>query len=192
MAALTPVAVFASGNGGNFEAIVEASALAGSAWRVAVLVCDRPGAFVLERARRLGVPAVVAAPRDFASREAYEAFVAERLESYDVRLVCLAGYMRIVGPVLLGRYAGRMVNIHPSLLPSFKGAHGIRDALAYGVKVFGVTVHYVDETLDGGPIIDQEAFHYDGSDLGELEERIHEVEHRLYPSIINRIIPNLR
>lgn len=182
------LAIFASGSGSNFEAIVEACRRGDVEAVPAVCVCDRPGAFVTDRARRLGIPLIVASPKDFPDKAAYERHIARGLEEFGVDLICLAGYMRLVGPVLLERYAGRIVNIHPSLLPAFKGAHAIRDAFDYGVKVYGVTIHYVDETLDGGKIIAQEAFHYDGGDIAELESRIHAVEHRLYPSTINQLL----
>lgn len=182
------IAVFASGNGGNFEAIVLACRRGETGGEVAVCICDRPGAPVIGRAARLGVPVIVASPGDFASKEAYEEFLAGRLRGLDIDLVCLAGYMRIVGPKLLEAFRGRILNIHPSLLPAFKGARALRDAFRYGVKVYGVTVHFVDETLDGGPIIDQEGFRYDGTDFGELERRIHEVEHVLYPRVIKTLL----
>ena len=111
-----------------------------------------------------------------------------RIVQAGVELVCLAGYMRIVGDVLLGAYGGRIVNIHPSLLPAFRGAHAIEQALEYGVKVFGVTIHYVDATLDGGKIISQRAFGYDGDDIAELEARIHAVEYPLYIETINKLL----
>lgn len=179
------IAIFASGSGSNFQAIVEAFNNGGLKALPEVCVCDKPGAYVIERARTLNVPVIVASPRDFADKAAYETFLAEKLKQLDIDLICLAGYMRLIGPTLLEQFAGRIINIHPSLLPSFKGAHGIRDAFEYGVKVFGVTIHYVDETLDGGKIIDQEAFHYEGDDIDELEAKIHAVEHRLYPRVIN-------
>ena len=105
-----------------------------------------------------------------------------------VELVCLAGYMRIVGDVLLEAYGGRIVNIHPSLLPAFRGAHAIEQAMEYGVKVFGVTIHYVDASLDGGRIIAQRAFEYDGDDIEELEARIHAVEYPLYVETIKKLL----
>lgn len=179
------IAIFASGSGSNFQAIVEA-------WRrgellavPSVCVCDKPGAYVIERARNMDIPVIVASPKDFADKAAYETFIGEKLQELDIELICLAGYMRLIGPTLLEMFRGRIVNIHPSLLPAFKGAHAIRDAFDYGVKVFGVTIHYVDETLDGGRIIAQEAFPYDGDDIDELEAKIHAVEHRLYPHIIS-------
>lgn len=181
------LAIFASGNGGNFEAIVEAWKRGELLAQPVLCVCDKPGAFVIERARRLGVPVVVASPKDFADKAEYETFLAERLEEAGIDLICLAGYMRLIGPVLLSRFPERIINIHPSLLPAFKGAHAIRDAFSYGVKVFGVTIHYVDETIDGGRIIAQDAFPYTGTDIDELETLIHQTEHSLYPRTINAL-----
>lgn len=182
------IAIFASGSGSNFEAIVKACQEGKVTAEAAVCVCDKPGAYVVERARRLGVPTVVASPKNFPDKAAFESFIAGELQRRDIDLICLAGYMRLIGPTLLGMFGGKIINIHPSLLPAFKGAHAIRDAFEYGVKVYGVTIHYVDETLDGGRIIAQEAFPYDGNDLDELEARIHAVEHRLYPKTINLLI----
>lgn len=182
------LAVFASGNGTNFEAIVSAAERGELPARVVLLVCDRPGARVVERAAAHGVETLAFAPKEYASKADYEAEIVRRLDAAGVELVCLAGYMRIVGETLLGAYGGRIINIHPSLLPAFRGAHAIEQALAYGVKVFGVTIHYVDATLDGGRIIAQRAFEYDGSDRAELEAKIHAVEHPLYVETIRRLL----
>ena len=114
--------------------------------------------------------------------------IADELDRLGIALVCLAGYMRIVGDELLGRYAGRIINIHPALLPAFPGAHAIRDAFEYGVKVYGVTIHRVDSTVDGGAIIAQEAVPYEGRDIDELTALIHSAEHRLYPAAIARLL----
>ena len=156
--------------------------------RVVLMVCDKPGAGVVQRAAGHGVEAFVFAPKEYASKADYEREIVRRLDQAGVELVCLAGYMRIVGDVLLGAYGGRIVNIHPSLLPAFRGAHAIEQALEYGVKVFGVTIHYVDATLDGGKIISQRAFGYDGDDIAELEARIHAVEYPLYIETINKLL----
>ena len=182
------LAVFASGNGTNFEAIVSAAERGELPARVVLLVCDRPGARVVERAAAHGVETLAFAPKEYASKADYEAEIVRRLDAAGVELVCLAGYMRIVGETLLGAYGGRIINIHPSLLPAFRGAHAIEQALAYGVKVFGVTILYVDATLDGGRIIAQRAFEYDGSDRAELEAKIHAVEHPLYVETIRRLL----
>ena len=184
----TRLAVFASGSGSNYEAIVEACRDGRIDAEVVLLVCDKPGAKVLERAKRYGTESYAFTPKEFESREAYESVIADMLDERGVDFVCLAGYMRIVGKVLLSRYENRIVNIHPSLLPSFKGAHAIQDAVDYGVKIFGVTTHFVDETLDGGRIIDQGAIVYEGSDIEELTNLIHNIEHKLYVKTINKLI----
>lgn len=178
----------ASGNGGNFEAIARACLDGVIPADIALCVCDRPGAGVCDRARRLGVSLLELSPRDFKSKQDYERAVADRFDKENIDLVCLAGYMRIVGSELLGRYNRHIINIHPALLPSFKGAHAIKDALSYGVKVFGVTVHFIDSTVDGGEIISQRAFPYEGSDLDCLEEMVHAVEHPLYVETIKKLI----
>lgn len=182
------LAVFASGSGSNYEAIVEACRDGRIDADVVLLVCDKPGAKVLERAKRYGTESFVFNPKDYASRDAYETVLATMLDERHVDYICLAGYMRIVGHVLLERYEQRIVNIHPSLLPSFKGAHAIQDAVDYGVKIFGATTHFVDETLDGGRIIDQGAIVYEGNDIEELTMLIHSIEHKLYVKTINKLI----
>ena len=182
------IAIFASGSGSNFEAIVKAYGKGELDAEPAVCVCDKPGAGVTERARRLNVPVIVASPRDFENKAAYETFLADKLHELDIELICLAGYMRLIGPTLLEQFPERIINIHPSLLPAFKGAHAIRDAFEYGVKVYGVTIHFVDESLDGGKIISQSAFPYTGNDMDELESMIHATEHELYPKTINSLL----
>ena len=182
------LAVFASGSGSNYEAIAKACSEGVIDAEVVLLVCDKPGAYVLERAKRYGTEYFAFNPKEYGSREAYETVLATMLDERDVDFVCLAGYMRIVGKVLLERYERRIVNIHPSLLPSFKGAHAIQDAVDYGVKLFGVTTHFVDETLDGGRIIDQAGVVYEGSDIEELTNIIHGIEHKLYVKTINKLI----
>lgn len=184
----TRLAVFASGSGSNYEAIAKACSEGLIDAEVVLLVCDKPGAYVLERAKRYGTECFAFNPKEYESREAYETVLATMLDERGVDFVCLAGYMRIVGKVLLERYERRIVNIHPSLLPSFKGAHAIQDAVDYGVKLFGVTTHFVDETLDGGRIIDQAGVVYEGSDIDELTNLIHSIEHKLYVKTINKLI----
>ena len=166
------LAVFASGSGTNFEAIATACERGEIPARVVLMVCDKPGAGVVQRAAGHGVEAFVFAPKEYASKADYEREIVRRLDQAGVELV----------------YGGRIVNIHPSLLPAFRGAHAIEQALEYGVKVFGVTIHYVDATLDGGKIISQRAFGYDGDDIAELEARIHAVEYPLYIETINKLL----
>ena len=182
------IAVFASGTGTNFEAIACACEDGRIPARVALMVCDRPGAQVVERAARHGIPSFVFSPRDYSGKEEFEREIVRRLDEAGVELVCLAGYMRIVGSVLLVAYRGRIINIHPSLLPAFKGAHAVEDAVAYGVKVFGITIHYVDETLDGGRIIAQRAFPYEGDDPAEVHRLGQVIEHQLYIETIAKLI----
>ena len=181
------IAILASGSGSNAENI--ANYFAGSDYaQVSFIIANNPNAFVLERAKRYGTECFAFNPKEYGSREAYETVLATMLDERGVDYVCLAGYMRIVGRVLLERYERRIVNIHPSLLPSFKGAHAIQDAVDYGVKLFGVTTHFVDETLDGGRIIDQAGIVYEGSDIEELTNLIHSIEHKLYVKTINKLI----
>ena len=182
------LAVFASGNGTNFEAIARACRQGVLAAEVVLLVCDRPGARVIGRAEEFGIPTFVFDPKAYGAKEEYERQIVQRLEEAGAELVCLAGYMRILGATMLGACGGRIVNIHPSLLPAFRGKDAIGQAFDYGVKVFGVTIHWVDATLDGGRIIAQRAFEYDGRDRAALEARVHAVEHELYVETLGRLI----
>lgn len=184
----TRLAVFASGNGSNFEALAQACADCRLNAEIVLLVCDKPGAYVCERAGRFGIETFAFRPKEYASKAEYERRIVGLLDDKGVELVCLAGYMRILSDVMLEAYRDRIVNIHPSLLPAFKGAHAIRDAFDYGVKVYGVTIHYVNGELDGGRIVDQRAIYYDGDDIDELEAKIHAVEHVLYVDTVARLI----
>ncbi len=183
------IAVLASGSGSNLQAILDAlhddpEALI----EVALVVADRRSAYALKRAQDAGVPTRVVRPRDHATREEFDAEVAAALDEHGVELIVLAGFMRIFQPEFVRRYAGRIINIHPALLPSFPGAHGIRDALEHGVKVTGVTVHFVDEGVDTGPVIAQRAVPVDTDDtLDSLAEKIHVVEHSLFPAAIRAV-----
>lgn len=183
------VAVFASGSGTNFEAIVNANI---SGLNVALMICDKPDAFVISRAERLGVDYRVIDPHKFADKASYETEIVSVLKAADIDFVCLAGYMRIVGPTLFEAYRDRILNIHPALLPSFKGAHAIDDAFNFGVKVFGITVHLIDLTIDGGTILGQRAFEYHGDNRDEVESRIHEIEHVLYPEVIESFMSTIK
>lgn len=182
------LAVFASGNGSNFEALAAACADGRINADIVLCVVDKPKAYVIERAARFGVETLVVRPKDFPSKADYERCIADALDDKGADLVCLAGYMRIVDKELLDRYAGKIINIHPALLPAFPGAHAISDAFKYGVKVYGVTIHYVNETVDGGRIISQAAVPYEGSDIDELEAMIHRTEHQLYVDTVNRLL----
>ena len=174
-----------SGRGSNLQAIIDASEKGEIPAKVAVVISNNPEAFGLERAKKHNLPAVVIDNRKFKDKNTYELEMVKTLQKYKVDLVCLAGYMRIVGPVLLEHYQGKMINIHPALLPSFPGLHGQKQALDYGVKVSGVTVHFVDEGCDTGPIILQTAVPVSENDTEEtLSERILEQEHKIYPQAI--------
>ncbi|HWO55754.1 MAG TPA: phosphoribosylglycinamide formyltransferase [Paenibacillus cookii] len=181
------IAVFASGEGSNFQALAEA-ADAGRLGKaeIALLVCDKPSAPVVGRAGRLGIPAFLFQPKDYESREAYEREIVEQLEAHGVDLVVLAGYMRLLTPVIVEKFSGRLINIHPSLLPAFPGKDAIGQALAYGVKVSGVTVHFVDEGMDTGPIIAQAAIPIASGETPEsFAQAVHAVERALYPEVVS-------
>ncbi len=157
--------------------------------RVALVISDRPQAKALARARRAGVAACWIDPKRFSSRATYERALIRCCEDHQVRLICLAGFMRILSPVFVRRYRRRILNIHPALLPAFPGAHAVRDALAWGAKVTGVTVHVVDEEVDHGPILLQEAVPIRPEDTeATLLARVHRVEHRLYPEAIRVVL----
>ncbi len=167
------------------QAILDACASGRIAAQVAVVIANVKGAQALSRAQAAGVPAVLLPHKEFASRDAYDAALVAELRKHEVELVCLAGFMRLVTPVLLGAFPGRILNIHPSLLPSFPGMHAVRQALAAGVRVSGCTVHVVDEGTDSGPIVIQAAVPVLEGDTEEsLAARILEQEHRIYPRAI--------
>ncbi|MCL6479129.1 MAG: phosphoribosylglycinamide formyltransferase [Peptococcaceae bacterium] len=179
------VGVLASGRGANLQAIIDHCESGAIPAAVAVVISDNAGALALERARMHGIPAVHIHFPYYASKEEYERRIVLELQEYGVELVCLAGYMRLVGKVLLEAYPGRIMNIHPALLPSFKGMHGQAQAVDYGVKISGCTVHFVDEGMDTGPIILQASVPVYFEDSEEdLAARILEQEHRIYPEAI--------
>ncbi len=182
------IAIFASGEGTNFEAIVDSCKYGEIPAEVVALVCDRPSANVIERANNHNIITFAFHPKSFNSKSEMETSIADFLDQQHVDIICLAGYMRIISDTLLSRYEGRIINIHPSLLPAFPGANAVKQALDYGVKVFGVTIHYVDHTLDGGQIIAQQAIEYDGNDIDELLSKLHAIEHTLYPITITKLL----
>jgi phosphoribosylglycinamide formyltransferase-1 len=183
------IAVFASGNGTNLQAIINNIAKGALRANLALVVSDRRDAFALKRARRAGVRAIFIDPKEFGSREAYEKYICGILKKEKVDLVVLSGFMRILSPVMVRKYRNRILNIHPALLPAFKGMDSIKDAFQYGVKVTGVTVHLVDEKMDHGPIIGQEPVAIlDDESVAELEARIHKAEHKLYSKAIARVL----
>lgn len=180
------IAVFVSGSGTNLQALIDAEAksLLGEG-KITLVVSDKPEAFALKRAEEAGIKTFVLEAAGFSSREEYDKKIIEALKKEKIDLVVLAGFMRLLSPLFVDEYEGRILNIHPAILPSFKGTHGIRDAFSHGVKVTGVTVHFVNKELDDGPIILQEEVEIKEDDTEEtLEERIHKVEHKLYPEAV--------
>ena len=182
------IAVFASGYGSNFEAIAKACQSEELEAEVVLMVCDKPTARVNTLADELGVERMTFSAKDYASKAEYEAEIVDRCQTLGVELICLAGYMRLVGEILIKAYEGRMINIHPSLLPSFAGKDAVERAMEWGVKVYGATIHYVDSTLDGGKIIAQRAIPYEGDSIDELMAMIHPLEHQLYIDTIKKLI----
>lgn len=179
------LAVLASGQGSNLQAIIDAIEQGRLRAILAVVISNKAEAQALERARKHGAPAVFLDPKATPGREAYDAVILEHLRKHDVGLVALAGYMKIVTRVLIDAYADRIMNIHPSLLPSFPGLKAQQQALDWGAKVSGCTVHFVEEGVDTGPIIQQAAVPVLEGDTGEsLEARILAQEHRIYPEAI--------
>ena len=177
--------VLASGRGSNLQAIIDNIVAGNLDAEAAVVISDKPDAFALERARNHGVPAVHIKPGDYRGKEAYEKAVTDCLRENRAELVILAGYMRLVGKVLLDEYPNRIMNIHPALLPSFPGAHGQRDAVDYGVRYSGCTVHFVDGGMDTGPIILQEVVPVlQDDDEDSLAARILKEEHKVYSRAI--------
>lgn len=191
---MSRVAVLASGSGSNFQALAEAFADPArnpAGHEIGLLVCDKPGAFCLERAHRLEIPSVVIVYGKGGTNEVRQ--IAERemtaaLESFGADLVVLAGFMRILTPLFVERWKGKLVNIHPALLPRHPGAHGIADSFASTDAELGVTVHWVDEGVDTGATIAQKSFLRAGLTLEQAEARIHEIEHELYPTTVLSIL----
>ena len=181
--------VMGSGRGTNFEAIVNYIRERELPIDVVLCITDNPKAGIIERAKRLGVPVKVLDYKAIGDKGIYNQMLLTLLRNTPFDLLVLAGYMRILPPEIVNEFKGRIVNIHPSLLPAFPGLNAIERAMAHGVKITGVTVHFVDEGVDTGPIIDQEAVRIEeGDTLESLEERIHRVEHRLYPRVIERLL----
>jgi len=179
------IAVFASGRGTNFGAIIRAVKKGKIKANLSLLVCDNPQAGAVARAKRAGIKVAKVLREDFASKQDFENKIIEHLENEKIDLIVLAGFMRLLSPEFVSRYKNKILNIHPALLPSFKGTAGIKDAFDYGVKVTGVTVHFVDETMDHGPIILQAAVKIEeGDTLTSLEAKVHKIEHKLYPEAI--------
>lgn len=185
------IAVLLSGRGSNFEAIYHASLKKEANFEIAVVISDKKKARGLERAREFNLNAFFVSAKKLQPKEVYERKIVEILKEHQVDLVCLAGYMRIVGKTLLNTYNGRIMNIHPALLPSFPGLHAQQQALEHGVKISGCTVHFVDEGVDTGPIIIQKAVEVKEKDTEEtLSQRILKEEHKIYSQAITLFFKN--
>jgi phosphoribosylglycinamide formyltransferase-1 len=187
MATIT-LGVLVSGNGTNLQAIIDAIESGSLDARVGLVVSNRPGAGALERAKRAGVPHVAIDHKRFDTREAFDSELVSALRGAGVDWVVLAGFMRVLTRVFLDAYAGRVINIHPALLPAFPGVHAQRQALEHGVKISGCTVHFVDSGVDTGRIIAQRAVPVlPGDDEASLSERIHAAEHELFVEVLRDI-----
>jgi phosphoribosylglycinamide formyltransferase-1 len=184
----TRFGVLISGSGTNLQAIIDATESGALDAEVVVVVANHVAARGLDRARKHNIDAVFLDRAEYGGPHAYNSAIRDVMRNHGADYVVMAGYMRLLGAEVLDAYPNRVINIHPALLPSFAGAHGIGDAFAYGVKVTGVTVHFANEVFDEGPIIAQEAVVVEESDTIEtLEAKIHEVEHRLYPKALQLI-----
>jgi phosphoribosylglycinamide formyltransferase-1 len=182
------IGVLISGRGSNLQAIIDAIADGRLTARIAVVISNKPDAFGLERAARAGIDTLVMPHKGHADRADYDRALAEALKARGVELVCLAGFMRLLGPAFLDQFPNAVLNIHPSLLPAFPGVDAQRQAFEHGVKIAGATVHIVTPELDAGPIVAQEAVPVlDDDTAGTLAARILEIEHRLYPVAIARM-----
>ena len=176
------IAVFVSGSGTNLQAIIDAKIKSAN---LAVVLSNKPDAYALERALKHNIPVEVVDHKEFDTREAFEAELIERLKKYNVKLIVLAGFMRILTSFFVNNYKHRIINLHPALLPSFPGIHSAKQALDYGVKITGVTVHFVDDGVDTGPIILQSVVPIGDSDSEDsLLEKIHMEEHRIFPEAV--------
>lgn len=186
---MLPVAVLVSGSGSNLQALLDASESDPDfGARIVVVIADRSGIGGLERATRAGVPTEVVRWGDFNDRESFSVALCDTAERYGAEALILAGFMRVLSPVAMDRYPNRIVNIHPALLPAFPGAHAVPEALALGVKVSGVTVHFVDDEVDHGPIIAQRAVPVQDGDTEEtLHARIQIEEHALFPQVVKAL-----
>ena len=182
-------AVLASGHGGNLQAIIDAVKSRRIKADLKLVISNKKNAYALKRARRAKIPAVYINPKDFSSREAFDKQIIGYLQEFAIDFVVLAGYMRLLSRYFVRQYPNRILNIHPSLLPAFKGTCAVKDAFDGGVKVTGPTVHFVVEQVDAGAIILQEPVRIDPKDtLKSLEEKIHQAEHRIYPKAIDLFV----
>jgi phosphoribosylglycinamide formyltransferase-1 len=185
------IAVLVSGRGSNLQAMIDSIENGYLKARISVVISDIENAYALLRAKKHGIEAVFVEPEKYSSKELYEKQVLAVLKKHNAELILLAGYMKILGKTLLSAYKDRILNIHPALLPAFPGLHAQKQAFEYGVKVAGCTVHFVDETLDGGAIILQRCVEVKEDDTDEtLADRILEQEHKIYPEAVKLFVEN--
>ena len=183
------IAIFCSGKGTNLQAIINAAGRRKLNANISLVISDRQDSFSLTRAKRAGIEALFIDPERFGTRTGFEKEIMRNLKKHSIDLIVLAGFMRMLSPGFVKRYRNRILNIHPALLPSFKGTSGIKDALDYGVKITGPTVHFVDEGMDSGPIILQSAVKVRDVETEEsLARRIHAKEHIIYPEAIRLVL----
>ena len=183
------IAILCSGNGSNLQAIIDSVKSGCLPADIALVVSDNKDAYALKRAGDAGIETIALSVKDFKSREDFDKEIIRNLKKKGVGLVALAGYMRLLSSHFIKEYKNKIINVHPALLPSFKGAHAIKDSLEHGVKVTGVTVHFVDEKLDDGPMILQKALEVrDDDNEKTLLERVHKEEHRIYPEAIRLFV----
>jgi phosphoribosylglycinamide formyltransferase-1 len=181
----TNLAILASGNGSNFEAIIKAIKNGSLDVDHTILITDRKNSFVRKRAKRYQIKDIFVDPKKFRKRKDFDKQLIQILSEEKINIIALAGYMRILSSFFVGHFKNKILNIHPSLLPSFAGNNAIADAYNYGVKITGVTVHFVSKKVDQGPIIAQTVIPIENNmQLNELEEKIHKAEHLLYPKIL--------
>jgi len=182
-------AVFVSGNGSNLQAIIDSVQKGEITAKLAVVFSNNRKARALERASKAGIKTLCLVRKDYATPQSYDRDIAIHLKEEGIDFIVLAGYMKLLSPWFVKQYPNQIINVHPSLLPSFKGAKGIKDAWTYGAKVTGVTIHFVNDKMDSGPIIAQESIKIkEGETLEHLEERIHRVEHRIFPNAIQMYV----
>lgn len=183
-----PIAVLASGSGSNLQALIEATHSPDHHAEIVVVITDRDEIGALEIARAAGIPTRIVTWRDFGNRETFTTAVCDAAEGAGAAALVLAGFMRILAGAAMVRFPDRILNTHPSLLPAFPGAHAVADALAYGARCTGVTIHFVDEQLDHGPIIYQEAVAVHGSDdVASVTAQIQAIEHAVYPRVVDAL-----
>ncbi|MBU1042816.1 MAG: phosphoribosylglycinamide formyltransferase [Candidatus Omnitrophica bacterium] len=183
------LAILCSGFGSNLQAIINSVKKGKLKANIALVLSDKVDSYALVRAKKAGLLFVFASPDAFPDRESYDKYLVKKLKVSKIDYVLLAGFMRIVSPYFIDNFKNKIINIHPSLLPAFKGTKGIVDALNYGVKVTGVSVHFVNEQLDGGPIILQESIKVKDDDTAEtLSVRVHKLEHKLYPQALKLLV----